>query len=335
MAIYHVLELQPEGALAFKERELTEPQPGYAVVKLKAAALNHRDVFITQGKYAAIRPGCALGSDGCGTVVSVGSPADHSWLNTDVILNPNIDWGPTGRYQDPQHYRILGMPDDGTLGQYITVPVHRLCSKPAHLSPTEAAALPLAGMTAYRALFSRGALAEGQDVLITGFGGGVSQFAFQFAVAAGNRVWTTTGQPEKAEVALQMGAQGVANYRTEGWDRELKLMTAGFHLIVDSSGGSQINTLLNLLHPGGRLVVYGATNGVPDNVDLRKIFWKQLNLLGSTMASDDEFQSMVLYVQQHGIRPLVARTFPFSEAKEAFAYLASGQQLGKVVVAFE
>lgn len=330
---YTAWELQANGSLHLKTRALDTPPAGHALVRLHAAALNHRDLWITQGQYAAIQPGCALGSDGCGTVVAVGSPADHHWLDTQVILNPNIEWGDTGRHQDLQHYRILGMPDDGTLAQYISLPVHRLSSKPPFLKPEEAAALPLAGMTAYRALFSRGMLKEGQQVLVTGFGGGVAQFALQFAAKAGNAVYATSSSDAKLEMARNLGAAGGANYTQPGWDKALREQTGGgVHLIIDGAGGDSLNTHLNLLRPGGRIVLYGATAGLPQQLDLRSIFWKQLNVLGSTMASDEEFQLMVQFVQQHQLRPLVDTVYPYAQAPEAFARMASGQQLGKLVV---
>jgi zinc-binding alcohol dehydrogenase/oxidoreductase len=259
---------------------------------------------------------------------------DKNWLDAEVIINPNINWGPSGRHQDMKQYRILGMPTDGTLAEYLVVPVDRLSSRPAHLRPEQAAALPLGGMTAYRALFSRGALKDGQHVLISGVGGGVAQFALQFAVAAGARAWVTSGKPENIIRALELGAEGGASYKEPAWDQKLREQADGFHLAIDSAGGDQINTLLNLLNPGGRYVFYGATNGVPTRLDLHKIFWKQLNILGSTMASDDEFQSMLHFVQQHRIQPVVDQVFPFAEARAAFQYLDTGHTMGKVVIRF-
>ncbi|MBX3102443.1 MAG: zinc-binding dehydrogenase [Bacteroidetes bacterium] len=330
---YTAWVLQPDGQLKPEQRPLQQPAAGHALIKLKAAALNHRDLWITQGRYANITPGTVLGSDGCGTVVAVGSAEDSSWVNTDVILNPNINWGDSGRHQDQEHYRILGMPDDGTLAQYVNVPVHRLSSSPAHLKPEEAAALPLGGMTAYRALFSRGMLKEGQKVLVTGFGGGVAQFALQFALQAGNAAYATSSSDTKLAQAMQLGAAGTANYTRAGWEKTLQEQTGGgVHLIIDGAGGDSLNTHLSLLRPGGRMVIYGATTGLPHSVDLRRIFWKQLSLLGSTMASDEEFQLMVQFVQQYRVRPVVDTVFDFDQVPAAFARMAGGQQMGKLVV---
>ena len=152
--------------------------PGEVVVALAAAALNHRDLWIQKGQYAGLKFPIILGSDGCGTVTSCGEGVDPTWANRAVIINPGFDWGGREAVQHRQ-FRILGLPDDGTFAERVRVPASALVAKPAHLDATHAAALPLAGLTAYRALFSRAGLQAGERVLITGVGGGGALFALQ------------------------------------------------------------------------------------------------------------------------------------------------------------
>ena len=195
-------------------REVADPvaAPGFAVVRLKAAALNHRDLWIQQGRYAGLKFPCIPGSDGAGVVAATGSAADGAWVGREVIINPSLDWGDDPRAQGPK-FRILGLPDDGTWSEAITIPAANLAPKPAHLSWEQSAALPLAGLTAWRALFTRAQLHSNETVLITGIGGGVALFALQFALAAGARVFVTSSSAEKLARARALGAAGGANYR--------------------------------------------------------------------------------------------------------------------------
>jgi zinc-binding alcohol dehydrogenase/oxidoreductase len=167
------------------QEDIADLVPGNeeAVVRMYAAALNHRDVWIQKGQYAGLKYPIVPGSDGCGVVAAIGNNSHAHWKGKEVIINPSLDWGPVPTHQDPLHFRILGLPDDGTFAQFVKVPVNNLTEKPAHLSFEESAALPLAGLTAYRGLFSRAGLQAGEKILITGIGGGVALFALQFAVA--------------------------------------------------------------------------------------------------------------------------------------------------------
>src|SRR5215831_2271910 len=255
------------------------PESGEAVVAIRCAALNHRDVWIQKGLYAGLKFPIILGSDGAGVVIETGSGVDPAWRGKEVIINPSIAWGESERWQG-KDFRILGLPDNGTFAERVKVPATQLVSKPAHLDFAHAAALPLAGLTAYRALFSRAGLVSGERVLVTGIGGGVALFALQFALAAGATVYVTSGSDEKLARAKQLGAAGGANYRKESWFKDLKRV--GFDVIIDSAGGKGFSQLTNLAAPGGRIAFFGATLGNPAELDLRRIFWKQLNVLGST-----------------------------------------------------
>src|ERR1700694_2681585 len=181
--------------------------PGRAVVRLKAAALNHRDLWTQLGLYPNIKLPVTLGSDGAGVVTSVGTEADRSWVGREVIINPSLDWGPDPRAQG-KDFRILGLPDNGTFAEQVSIPVANLAPKPAHLSWEQAAALPLTGLTAWRALFPRAQLKPGERVLVTGTGGGAALIALQFAAAAGATVWVTSSSPEKLARAETLGAAG-------------------------------------------------------------------------------------------------------------------------------
>lgn len=313
-----------------------DPQPGAqeVVVKLAAAALNHRDVWIQMGQYAGLKFPIILGSDGAGVVAETGAGVDKSWLGKAVIINPGTNWGDNPRAQARQ-YKILGLPDDGTFAQFVKAPVANLVAKPAHLAFEAAATLPLGGLTAFRALFTRAQLQPNERVLITGVGGGVAVLAFQFAVACGAQVYVTSGSDEKIERARTLGALGGANYRQADWDKQLRTQAGGFDLIVDSAGGDGFNQLLDLAVPGGRVATYGATLGLPKALDLRRVFWKQLNLIGSTMGTQADFTAMVQFVEEHKISPVIDKVFPLAQAEAAMKRMHTAEQFGKLVLAIE
>lgn len=305
---------------------------GQAVVQLKAAALNHRDLWTQLGLYPNIKLPITLGSDGAGIVTSVGSTADATWVGREVIINPALDWGPDPRAQGPG-FRILGLPDNGTFAEQLSIPVANLAPKPAHLTWEQAAALPLAGLTAWRALFTRARLKTGERVLVTGVGGGAALFALQFAVAAGAEVWVTSGSPEKIGRAQTLGARGGMNYRDANWAAALQKQAGGlFDVIIDSAGGPGFASLIELTRPGGRIVFFGATTGNPTGLDLRKCFFRQINLLGSTMGSPDDFAGLTEFVATHRLVPVVDRVFPLAAAEAALRHMESGAQFGKIVL---
>ncbi len=320
-------------SLEIAEVAYPTPGPGEAVVQIKAAALNHRDVWIIQGLYPGIRVPIILGSDGAGIVTEVGDEADKSWLNREVIINPALDWGENSRVQGP-NFRILGLPDNGTQAEYVRVPVANLVEKPAYLSFEEAAAIPLGGLTGFRALFTQGKLSEGETVLITGVGGGVAALMLQMAVAVGARVLVTSGSEAKIERALQAGAKGGANYHNPDWPEQLQQLAGegGIDLIVDSAGGEGFSELIKIVNPGGRLVFFGATRGNPGKIDLRRIFWKQLTLQGTTMGSPSDFANMVHLFESYEIHPFIDGPYPFSRFREAYERMMKGEQFGKIVL---
>ena len=317
--------------LVFKEVETPSLNPGEVLVKIKAAALNRRDYWITIGKYAGIKYPTILGSDGAGVVAEAGSEAEQHWIGKEVIINPGHDWGSHPEFQSKE-FKILGLPEDGTFAEYVKVRAEYLHSKPSHLSWEQAAALPLAGLTAYRALFTKGKAKKGDKVLISGAGGGTGVFALQWTVAAGCQVFVTSGSGEKIEMAKQLGASAGINYKAEDWAEQLKHLAGGFDVIIDSALGAGFAKFPDLCNPGGRIVFFGGTAGNIPELNGRKIFWSQLQILGTTMGTPDEFKGMVDFVNQHTIIPVVDEVFPLSDAGMAIRKMENSAQFGKIIL---
>jgi NADPH:quinone reductase-like Zn-dependent oxidoreductase len=310
------------------------PVPGIredeALVRVSAAALNRRDLFITQGLYPNIRLPITLGSDAAGTVASLGAVVSNLEVGDEVVIDPLLGWGDNPRVWDAAHATILGMPRDGTFAQYVTVPLENIYPKPRHLSMEEAAALPLAGLTAYRAVFTRGALQPEETVLITGVGGGVQTFVLLFAKQAGAHAIVTSSSDAKLERARALGADLAINYVAEpNWQKLLR-STAPVDLVVDSSGGETLRKALDAIRPGGRIVVYGGTNAEA-TIKLFPLFWKHVTILGTSMGSPQDFQAM-LELFRDGLRPVVDRVFPLTDASAPFERLENADQFGKIVL---
>ncbi|MFN3344346.1 MAG: zinc-binding dehydrogenase [Chloroherpetonaceae bacterium] len=312
--------------LQLKSVETPSLSDNHAIVKLHAAALNHRDLWIQKGQYAGLKFPIILGSDGAGVVVE---STDPNWIGKEVIINPSLDWGESEKAQQ-KSFRILGLPDNGTFAEFVKIPVGNLYEKPAHLSWSEAAALPLAGLTAYRALFSRAHLQANEKVLITGIGGGVALFGLQFALAAGAEVWVTSGSDEKLAKAMSLGAKGGANYRNASWEQDLK--SIGFDVILDSAGGDGFLKLIELAAPGGRIVFVGATSGAPSSFPMPRVFWKQLSIFGSTMGSPRDFSHMLDFVNSNKVIPVVSDVLSLSSAEHALRKMNEASQFGKIVL---
>lgn len=313
--------------------ECPDPQagPGEAVVRLRAAALNHRDVFIRKGQYAGIKLPTILGSDGAGEVAEIGPDVDPSWLGREVVIDPSFNWGPDERAQDSA-FHILGLPVNGTYAEKVCIPATNLHPKPRPLSWEEAAAVPLASVTAYRAVVTRGRLQAGETVLITGIGGGVAATALVMAKWLGATVWVTSGHDSKLNAARTHGAEGGVNHRKGDWAKTL-IAEVGSRLdvVIDSAGGDTFNKALDVLKPGGRLVTYGATLGAAERVEVRRIFWKQLTVLGSTMGPPSDFAAM-LKLYESGLRPIIDKVFPLEQAADAHIRMEAGDQFGKIVL---
>jgi zinc-binding alcohol dehydrogenase/oxidoreductase len=326
-----------EGPEGLRYEDVSDPEPGQdeIVVRLRNAALNRRDLFATQGMYPGVKPDilpAIPGADGSGEVVAKGDSAEGPDEGTEVVINPALYWGDNPRIPG-KDYRILGIPDDGTFAQFVKVPADHVLPKPSHLSHEEAAAIPLAALTAYRALFTRGQLQEGETVFVPGIGGGVATFLVQMAKAVGATVFVSSGSDEKIEKAKELGAEGGVNYNSEDWSKELKSMSGGVDLSVDSIGGEVFNNLIQLANPASRIVVIGATAGpAPKVMTILIALFKQLDILGTAMGNPDEFSSMLEFYEEHELRPVINETFSLEEADAALEHMEEGKGIGKVVL---
>jgi zinc-binding alcohol dehydrogenase/oxidoreductase len=332
-----VILREPGPAENLRLEDVPDPVPGAGevVVRLEAAALNHRDVWIRSGTgaYAAgFKQRVILGSDGAGKVLSVGSGVDAGLVGRAVVINPSLDWGDAEAAQGPD-FRILGLPDDGTYARLIRVPARNVHPKPAALSFEEAAAIPLAALTAYRAVVSRAGVQAGETVLVTGIGGGVSTFALQIAAHLGARVLVTSGSDAKLARAREMGAAGGANYRTEDWARGISgQCKGGPDVVIDSVGGDTFAKAVEILKPGGRIANYGATTGPVKDFVLRSLFWKQATAFGTTMGSPREFAAMLKLYDQGLPIPVVDKVFPLADTAAAHRRMEEAGQFGKIVL---
>ncbi len=317
--------------LRYEEVETPAPKAGEVLVKLKYAALNRRDVFISYGMYPGMKLPSILGADGAGVVAAVGENVQDIEIGSEVIIDSGIGWGDDDRKSNPNFY-ILGMPVDGTYAQYVTVPAENIYAKPKHLTWEETAALPLAGVTGYRALVTKGQVQEGETVLIPGIGSGVALFVLQMAVAKGANVFVTSSSEDKIERAKQLGAIDGVNYRDSDWVKQLRKKIGTADLIVDGVGGPGFNQLLSLTAEGSRIVSYGATNGPVPEFVLPKIFLKNIELKGTKMGSPRQFAEMLNLFEQHQIHPIIDSCYPLELAQEAQRHMDQGRSFGKITL---
>jgi NADPH:quinone reductase-like Zn-dependent oxidoreductase len=323
---------EPEN-LRLEEVPTPKAGPNEVLVRLKAAALNHRDVWIRTGRYAGIKLPIILGSDGAGEIAEVGEGVATSLKGTAVVIYPAFSWGSNEAAPGPA-FKILGLPDNGTYAEFVVVPAAHAFPKPTSLSFEEAAAVPLAALTAYRAIATRARVQAGESVLVTGIGGGVALFALQIALKLGARVFVTSSSDAKLDRAREIGASGGANYRKPDWAQEIRTMCggAGVDVIIDSAGGETFDKAIEIARPGGRVVTYGATTGPARQLEIRRIFWKQLNVLGTTMGTAREFEAVVGLYNTEGLRPIVDQIFPMADAAAAHGRMEHSEQFGKIVL---
>jgi NADPH:quinone reductase-like Zn-dependent oxidoreductase len=318
--------------LTIREVPTPEPAENEILIKLAYSSLNHRDVWIQKGQYAGPKGGLILGSDGFGTVTGVGKNVAPDWIGKAVIINPGHNWGdnPAAFGED---FKILGNPDPGTFAEYIAIDEKYIHEKPAHLTDIEASALPLAGVTTYRALFKRAALKAGEKILITGIGAGTALIALKYAVATGAEVYVTSGSQDKIDTAKELGAKEGFIYKDQSWTQKAKDVTRGFDVIMDSASGSGFGSLIDVVRPGGRIVFFGGTNGPIGNIIPNKVYWRNISILGTTMGTLQDFKEMLAFTEKHGIAPVIDKVYPkLADAQEAFDYMHQGKQFGKIVL---
>lgn len=308
-----------------------EPRAGEAVVELRAAALNRRDVFLRKGVAPSPLP-VIPGSDGAGVVRSLGHGASGVAPGDEVVILPSLAWGEREDAPGPD-FRILGGPNDGTYAELVAVPAANLFPKPERLSWHQAAALPLAGLTAWRALITRARLRAGETVLILGIGGGVATFALHIARAAGARVIVTSSSDEKLARAAEMGAAGGVNYTGDDWVAEARALAGadGIDVVVDSVGSTWPQSVA-ALRPGGRMVCFGGTGGRGAELQVRAVTFGQVDVLGTTMGSPREFAQLLAAVRAQEWEPVIDSVRPLDEAAAAHAREEAGQHFGKLVL---
>jgi zinc-binding alcohol dehydrogenase/oxidoreductase len=301
-----------------------EPRDGEVVVQIVAAAINRRDLRIVEpeSRWSFPRP-FVLGSDGAGIRTDTGE---------EVIICPSLAWGEDQSAPEPD-WRILGGPDDGTFAELVSVPAENLFPRPPGFSWQEAAALPLAGLTAYRALFPVGGLREGETVLVLGAGSGVSTLAVPLAAQAGARVIVTSSSDEKIARARSLGADAGVNYASGEWVDEVRELTGGggVDLVVDSVGATWMDSL-RCLRRGGRMAVFGANGGAHVDVDVRFTFFNWLSILGTAMGSLADFAALLAMVERASWRPAVDSVRPLAETADAFARIEAQAHFGKLVL---
>lgn len=295
------------------------PTSEEVVVELRAAALNRRDLLVCEGTYPFPLP-LVPGSDGAGVRRDTGE---------EVVIYPALDWGDREEAFGPD-FQILGGPRDGTYAELVAVPRANVFPKPSRLSWEEAAALPLAGLTAHRALFARGRLRAGETVLVLGAGSGVSTFAVQLAAQAGVRVLVTSSSDERIEQARSLGAEAGANYASEDWVAWVK-ERGGADLVIDSVGSTWPQSL-DCLRPGGRVVVFGATGGTEATLSVRPFYFGQWSLLGTMMGSPEDFAGLLRSLHTGTWSPVVDAILPLADAASALETLRAGSHFGKLVL---
>ncbi len=325
------LVLKEDKSLELQEQELPSLGEGEVLVKLKAASLNHRELWIRKGLYPGMTLPCTLGADGAGVVDAIGDTVDPRWEGKEVIVYPAYDWG-SDQDRPDRKFRVLGMPDPGTIAEYIRVPIENICAKPKYLSWSEAAALPVASITAYRGLLEYGKIKEGDKVLITGIGGGVAQAGLSFAKAVGAEVFVTSSSGDKISDAIAQGAMGGVNYEDEDWPMQLKELCGGIDVVLDSSPMEELDHYLRFLNRGAKIVYYGSTGSRYTRLNLSKFFLRHIQLIGTAMGSPSDFQNMLHFLDKHEIRPRIYKEFTLQNALAAFDELSTGKQIGKVVI---
>jgi len=310
-------------------------------VRIAAAALNHLDLFVVGGlPGVTIVPPWILGGDGMGIVEAVGRAVKGVATGDRVLINPGIsdrtcEYCAAGEQSLCVKFALLGEHRPGTFAEQIVVPEFNLRRVPAGISDERAAAFTLATLTAWRMLVTRAQVQRGENVLIQGIGGGVAVAALQIAKLRGARAWVTSGSDEKLKQAAALGADETFNYNTVDVAREIRARTGkrGVDIVVDSVGAATWAQSLGALGKRGRLVACGATSGPVVETDMRRMFWNQWTLMGSTMGNDAEFDAIVAELARGHLVPPVDAVFPLAEGRRAFERLSERAQFGKIVLA--
>jgi len=321
-------------AARLEEVPASAPVEGEVRVALKAAALNHRELWIARGQYPGMTLPAILGADGAGVIDAVGPGVDPARVGEGVLLYPGLRWGDDPDYPAAS-FGLLGMPGPGTIAQSVCVSAASAVPLPPHLDFAQAAALPLAGLTAWRGLVTKAGLRAGEKLLVTGVGGGVATFALLFGVAMGAEVFVTSGSDATLEKAVALGARAGFNYHDENWRKALAKQSGGIDVVFDGAPAASYPQYARALAMGARVVLYGSTGGMDFTVNAPELFLKNLRLIGTNVGNPAEFAAMVAFVAQRGLTPAIDRRFPLSAAAEALAHLERGHGFGKIIIDVE
>ena len=322
--------------------ELPDPQPapGQVVVAVKAAALNHLDIWVRKGWQGLMLSfPHVLGSDVAGVVESVGPGVEGTKPGDEVVVNPSMGCGRcerclSGHENLCRRFVILGEHVSGGQAEKVAVPARNVLPKPANLSFEEAAAVPLTFMTAWHALVQRAGLRLGETVLVHAAGSGVGSAAVQIAKLLGARVIATAGSDAKLEKARALGADEVVNYEKQDFVKEVRRLTErkGVDVVFEHVGKTTWEKSILAAGVGGRIVTVGATTGYDPPTDLRHVFFRQLSILGSTMGTAGDLHAVLGFVGQGKLRPVVDRVIPLAEARRGQELLSERAQFGKIVM---
>ncbi|WP_238368474.1 alcohol dehydrogenase catalytic domain-containing protein [Mesobacterium pallidum] len=323
-------EAEGPGSARLQSEPRPEPGPGEVRVRLCAASLNHRELWISRGQYPGMNLPSILGADGSGVIDALGDGVDGLNVGDDVVLYPARDWGTNEAYPSDS-FCLLGMPIPGTLAEYLCVPAANVAPRPAHLSHAQAAAFPTAAVTAWRALTVKAAVRPGDRVLITGIGGGVATFALSFAVAMGADVWVTSGTASNIEQAVALGAKGGFDYHDEAWGKAARKASGGFDVVIDGAPAGAYAAYGRAIAMGARIVIYGSTQGPFFKVNAPEFFLRHATIHGTAMGSPADFSAMLDFVAKKGITPVIQASFPLDDIAGAFDALQDAH-FGKVVV---
>ncbi|AXL53671.1 alcohol dehydrogenase [Paraburkholderia caffeinilytica] len=322
-----------DGPTSARVEQVAVPEPGAGEVRiaLRAASLNHRELWISRGQYPGMRLPCILGADGAGIIDAVGLGIDRNQVGREVVLYPGRDWGDNKAYPSKQ-FSVLGMPTAGTIAEYVCVPAAHAFAKPASLSFEEAACLPTGGVTAWRALVTKAQIRRGEKVLVTGIGGGVATLALRLAAAMGAIVYVTSGSTEKLTIGESLGASGGVCYRQDKWGKALQALSGGIDVVIDGAPGSSFGQYVRALNFGARVLIYGSTGGTAVEFSAPDLFLRHASVIGTAMGTTDDFRNMLAFVEAQEVKPVIDRAFPLEQAGEALHYLEAGHQIGKVTI---
>lgn len=309
-------------------------------VRVRAAALNHLDLFTVNGlPGVVIVPPWVLGADACGVIDDIGSEVTSVSRGDYVVINPGVsdrtcEFCLAGEQSLCVHFALLGEHRPGTLAEYVVVPAANVRTIPEAITPEVAAPFTLATLTAWRMVVTRAQVQAGENVLIWGIGGGVAQAALQICKQVGAKVWVVSGSDEKLRKAREMGADETLNRNSVDVAKTIRERTGkrGVDVVVDDVGKATWTQSLQSLGRRGRLVTCGATSGPMVETDVRRLFWNQWSILGSTMGNDAEFDAVVNELRAGRLLPHVDSVFPLEQGRAAFERLANAEQFGKIVV---